>query len=83
MVDLTRHRDKDGSLVVRARLLDLVPGCSGQADKARLAERDEAFPAGVEIATMTRSRTCRRVNVVRSGQSKVAGDTSRSSRWAA
>lgn len=29
MVDLTRHEDKDGNLVLRARLLDLDPGRSG------------------------------------------------------
>ncbi|WP_249138466.1 ISL3 family transposase [Phycicoccus avicenniae] len=48
MVDLTR--DSDGR--VRARLLDLVPGRSGQAYTSWLTERGEPFRAGVEIATL-------------------------------
>ena len=43
MVDLTR--DEHGR--TRARLLDLVPGRSGQAYKTWLTERGEAFRAGV------------------------------------
>jgi len=52
MVDLTRHEDKNGNLVVRARLLDLVPGRSGEAYQTWLVERGETFRAGVEIATL-------------------------------
>jgi transposase len=52
MVDLTRHLNKDGNLVVRARLLDLVPGRSGEAYKSWLVERGEAFRAGIGIATL-------------------------------
>ena len=52
MVDLTRHKDKDGKLVVRARLLDLVPGRSGEAYRTWLVERGEAFRAGIAIATL-------------------------------
>ena len=48
MVDLTR--DEHGR--TRARLLDLVPGRSGQAYKSWLTERGEAFRAGVAIATL-------------------------------
>ena len=48
MVDLTR--DEHGH--TRARLLDLVPGRSGQAYKTWLTERGEAFRAGVQIATL-------------------------------
>jgi transposase len=48
MVDLTR--DADG--VVHARLLDLVPGRSGQAYRTWLVERGEAFRHGVQIATL-------------------------------
>lgn len=51
MVDLTRHPGKDGNLVVRARLLDLVPGRSGEAYRTWLTERGEAFRSGIEIAT--------------------------------
>ncbi len=46
MVDLTR--DTTGR--VRARLLDLVPGRSGQAYHDWLHARNESFRAGVEIA---------------------------------
>jgi transposase len=48
MVDLTR--DEHGR--TRARLLDLVPGRSGQAYKSWLTERGEAFRTGVAIATL-------------------------------
>jgi transposase len=48
MVDLTH--DQDGN--VRARLLDLVPGRSGQAYATWLTDRGEAFRAGVQIATL-------------------------------
>jgi transposase len=48
MVDLTR--DAHGR--TRARLLDLVPGRSGQAYKTWLSERGESFRARVEIATL-------------------------------
>ncbi len=52
VVDLTRHEDKNGNLVVRARLLDLVPGRSGEAYQTWLVEGGETFRAGVEIATL-------------------------------
>jgi transposase len=52
MVDLTGHRDKNGNLVVRARLLDLVPGRCGQAYKTWLTARGESFRAEIEIATL-------------------------------
>jgi transposase len=48
MVDLTR--DEQGR--TRARLLDLVPGRSGQAYTSWLTERGAAFRAGVQIATL-------------------------------
>jgi hypothetical protein len=48
MVDLTR--DEHGR--TRARLLDLVPGRSGQAYTSWLSDRGEAFRAGVQIATL-------------------------------
>jgi len=48
MVDLTR--DEHGH--TRARLLDLVPGRSGEAYKTWLTDRGEAFRARVEIATL-------------------------------
>ena len=48
MVDLTR--DEHGN--VRARLLDLVPGRSGETYKTWLRERGEAFRTGVQIATL-------------------------------
>lgn len=48
MVDLTR--DEDGK--TRARLLDLVAGRSGPVYAGWLKERDPAFRAGVEIATL-------------------------------
>jgi hypothetical protein len=48
MVDLTR--DQHGRS--RARLLDLVPGRSGQAYRTWLTDRGEAFRAGVAIATL-------------------------------
>jgi transposase len=48
MVDLTR--DEHGN--VRARLLDLVPGRSGETYRTWLADRGDAFRAGVAIATL-------------------------------
>ncbi len=48
MVDLTR--DSQGR--VRARLLDLVPGRSGQAYTTWLRNRGAAFRSSVEIATL-------------------------------
>ena len=48
MVDLTR--DANGH--TRARLLDLVPGRSGETYRDWLRERGEAFRAAVEIATL-------------------------------
>jgi transposase len=48
MVDLTR--DEHGH--VRARLLDLVPGRSGEAYKRWLRERGHVFRAGLQIATL-------------------------------
>ncbi|MGL5827472.1 MAG: ISL3 family transposase [Nocardioides sp.] len=48
MVDLTR--DPQGR--TRARLLDLVPGRSGQAYQTWLTERGKAFRDGVQIATL-------------------------------
>ena len=48
MVDPTR--DKDGH--VRARLLDLVPGRSGEAYKTWLRDRGDTFRKSVEIATL-------------------------------
>ena len=48
MVDLTR--DEHGR--TRARLLDLVPGRSGQAYKTWLIDRGDTFRSGVEIATL-------------------------------
>ncbi|WP_420485509.1 ISL3 family transposase [Intrasporangium calvum] len=54
MVDLTGHPDpkKPDKVVVRARLLDLVPGRSGTVYKAWLIERGEAFRAAVQVATL-------------------------------
>ncbi len=48
MVDLTR--DAQGQ--VHARLLDLVPGRSGETYKSWLTERGESFRSGVQIATL-------------------------------
>ena len=48
MVDLSR--DERGN--VRARLLDLVPGRSGETYRSWLTERGDAFRARVEIATL-------------------------------
>jgi transposase len=48
MVNLTR--DQHGQ--VKARLLDLVPGRSGQAYRTWLVERGESVRAGVKIATL-------------------------------
>lgn len=52
MVDLTRHRDSRGNLVVRARLLDLVPGRSGKAYADWLIQRGQGFRDGVQVATL-------------------------------
>jgi len=54
MVDLTRHRDPKNpeKMVVRARLLDLVPGRSGPVYKAWLLERGTEFRCGIEVATL-------------------------------
>ena len=48
MVDLTR--DANGH--TRARLVDLVPGRSGETYRGWLRQRGQAFKAGVEIATL-------------------------------
>jgi transposase family protein len=48
MVDLTR--DKNGR--VRAQLLDLVPGRSGEAYTSWLRDRGDTFRKGIEIATL-------------------------------
>lgn len=48
MVDLTR--DKDGN--VRARLLDLIPGRSGEAYKSWLIARGDTFRKRAEVATL-------------------------------
>ena len=48
MLDLTR--DKNGR--VRARLLDLVPGRSGEAYTSWLRDRGDTFRKGIEIATL-------------------------------
>lgn len=48
MVDLTR--DKGGN--VQARLLDLVLGRSGEADKTWLRDRGDAFRKCVEVAAL-------------------------------
>jgi transposase len=48
MVDLSR----DGNGRTRARLLDLVPGRSGQTYKTWLRERGETFRARVQVATL-------------------------------
>jgi transposase len=48
MVDLSR----DGKGKTRARLLDLVPGRSGAVYAAWLRSRDEAFRAGITVATL-------------------------------
>ena len=52
MVDLSLHPNAAGELVVQARLLDLVPGRSGQTYKTWLKERGEAFRNRVEVATL-------------------------------
>lgn len=53
MVDLTRHpHPRTGKPVVKARLLDLVPGRSGTVYKTWLDERGDEFRAGVKIATL-------------------------------
>lgn len=52
MVDLTRHPDSTGKLRTRARLLDLVPGRTGAAYVDWLTARNEAFRAGITVATL-------------------------------
>ncbi len=52
MVDLTLHPNETGEPVVRARLLDLVPGRSGVTYTTWLKDRGEAFRARVEVATL-------------------------------
>jgi transposase len=52
MVDLSLHANDRGELVVKARLLDLVPGRSGQTYKTWLHDRGEAFRSQVEVATL-------------------------------
>ena len=52
MVDLSLHPNGRGELVVKARLLDLVPGRSGETYRTWLHDRGEAFRAGVEVATL-------------------------------
>ena len=47
IVDLTRGEDHP-----TARLLDLVPGRSGTVHENWLAERDEQFRSGIQIATL-------------------------------
>jgi Transposase len=48
MVDLSR----DAKGKVRARLLDLVPGRTGAAYRQWLAARNDAFRAGIDVATL-------------------------------
>ena len=54
MVDLTRHPHPKNpeKMVVRARLLDLVPGRSGPVYKAWLLDRGPEFRCGIEVATL-------------------------------
>jgi len=52
MVDLSLHPNAAGELVVQARLLDLVPGRSGETYTTWLKERGEAFRTRVEVATL-------------------------------
>lgn len=52
MVDLSLHPNAAGELVVKARLLDLVPGRTGETYKTWLKDRGEPFRAGVEVATL-------------------------------
>ena len=49
MVDLTRHaHPRPGKLLVKARLLDLVPGRSATVYKTWLKDRGDEFRAGYE-----------------------------------
>ena len=48
MVDLTRDQDRH----LQARLLDLVPGRSGEAYKTWLHARGPAFRKNVQVATL-------------------------------
>ena len=52
MVDLTRHQDSKGRWVVRARLLDLVPGRSKNAYADWLKARGPDFREGVAVAAL-------------------------------
>ena len=52
IVDLTLHSDGTGELVVKARLLDLLPGRTGDTYKTWLKDRGEAFRARVEVASL-------------------------------
>ncbi|MEU2028954.1 transposase [Micrococcus luteus] len=52
MVDLSHHPDSTGELRVRARLLDLVPGRSGQTYWTWLQDCGDAFRARVGVATL-------------------------------
>ena len=52
MVDLTKQPDSTGKLRTRARLLDLVPGRTGAAYTEWLKARNEAFRAGIKVATL-------------------------------
>ena len=52
MVDLSLHPNATGELVVRARLLDLVPGRTGDTYTTWLEKRGEAFRKRVQVATL-------------------------------
>ncbi|WP_313565805.1 ISL3 family transposase [Mobilicoccus sp.] len=52
MVDLTKQPDSTRKLRTRARLLDLVPGRTGAAYTEWLKARNEAFRAGIKVATL-------------------------------
>jgi len=59
MVDLTRHPGKNGKVVVRARLLDLVPGRTGSAYKDWLNARGKASASGSRSPPWTPSTGAR------------------------
>ena len=60
--DNTRHGDKHVTVIIdltpvaddagASRLLDMVPGCSTQVFKTRLAERPTRWREGVEVVAM-------------------------------
>jgi len=52
IVHLTLHPDAKCELVVRAQLLDLLPGRTGDTYKTWLKDRGEAFRKRVEVATL-------------------------------